>query len=231
MGRLSYTIDDQIATIRLDDGKANALGPEMLGEINEALDRTEKEAKALIITGREDRFCAGFDLKVMMKGPEAARDLFVAGGRMMLRVYLLPMPVVIASTGHAVAGGALMLLVGDTRIGVRGDFKVGLNEVAIKMTLPVFAQELARSRLDPRRLTEAALQARMYNPDEAVEVGYLDRTSDVSKLMKDAEAEARRLAELPLQAYAATKTRLRRPTVKEIEATMEEDMAAMAEGR
>src|SRR5690606_35275794 len=111
-----------------------------------ALDRAEREAKAVVVLGRPGRFSAGFDLKVMMSSPDAARALVLEGGALLLRVLELPLPVVTASTGHAIAGGLLLLATGDVRLGAGGDFKLGLNEVANGMPVPIFAHELARMR-------------------------------------------------------------------------------------
>ena len=59
--------------------------------------------------------------------------------------------------------GSLLLLACDSRIGVRGEFKIGLNEVAIRMTLPIFAVELARDRLTPRFFQRATTQAEIHD--------------------------------------------------------------------
>ncbi|MEQ9322907.1 MAG: enoyl-CoA hydratase-related protein, partial [Polyangiaceae bacterium] len=77
---LSYTQDDGVAVITMDDGKANALSHEMLDALDDALGRAEKEAKAVVIAGREGKFCAGFDLKTMMAGPESDAGLLTKGG-------------------------------------------------------------------------------------------------------------------------------------------------------
>ena len=195
-------------------------------EIHAALDRADAEAKAVLLVGREGRFCAGFDLKTMMSGLEAATRLVSAGADMYLRLYAFPLPVVAACTGHALAGGALLLLVSDTRIGAEGDFKIGLNEVSIAMPLPILAQELARDRLAIRHLTEATLQARVYTPDGAAEVGYLNRLADADALFDEAFAEAKRLGQLPRAAHARTKTTLRERTIAYIRETLATDMAS-----
>ena len=79
-----------------------------------------------------------------------------------------------ACTGHALAGGALVVLTGDYRIGASGEFKIGLNEVTIGMPVPVLAMELARDRLATSELVRATLLAQIYNPEGAVRAGYLD---------------------------------------------------------
>src|SRR6185369_13460742 len=129
--------------------------------------RAEKEAQAIVLSGRPDRFCAGFDLKVMMSGPENATALLVRGSDLLMKLYGASIPLVIACTGHALAGGALVLLTGDVRIGAAGAFRIGLNEVSIGMPVPVLAMELARDRLSPTDLACATLMAQIYTPEEA----------------------------------------------------------------
>src|ERR1700722_11350099 len=106
----TYRLEGPIAHIQMDDGKANALSETMLGELDEALTRAEKEAGAIVLSGRPQRFCAGFDLKVMMSSPEAAQNMLRRGAALLMRLYGTPLPLVVACTGHALAGGALVLL-------------------------------------------------------------------------------------------------------------------------
>lgn len=221
---LTYTLENKIALVHMDDGKANALSDAMISALLGALDRAEKEASAMILLGRPGRFCAGFDLKVMMSGVDAATGLLSRGSELLLRLYDAKVPLVIACSGHALAGGALVVLTGDTRIGASGDFRIGLNEVGIGMPVPVLAMELARSRLLPTELTKATLQARIYGPDEAMRAGYLDAVAAPDDLLARAKEEATRLAGLSIGAYRATKTRLRRETIAYIKEKFDEDV-------
>ena len=163
-----YEQRDGLAFITIDDGKANALSHIVIDQLQAGLERAKGEATALVLTGRETRFCAGFDLATMASGPQAAYGLVVAGAELLLKMYLHPQPTIAACTGHALAAGALLLLASDTRIGVAGAFKIGLNEVAIQLALPVFGTELARDRLSKRHFTSATLQAKIYDPARRV---------------------------------------------------------------
>ena len=168
--------ENDIALITLDDGKANAISLDLLGAANAALDEAEAKAKVIVLAGRPERFSAGFDLKFLATADPVNRAKLVnGGGRLALRLFTSDKPVVIACTGHAIAMGAFLLLGGDTRIGARGAYKIGANETVNGMTLPPFGVELPRARLNPMYLTEALAQARLYTPDEAVPVGWLDR--------------------------------------------------------
>ena len=220
----SYTLDNKVAVVQMDDGKANALSRPMIDALVAALARAEEEASAIVLAGRTDRFCAGFDLRVMMSGPDAAKDLLRAGSDLLLALYGATIPLVIACTGHAMAGGALVVLTGDHRVGAAGTFKIGLNEVSLGMPVPVLAMELARDRLSKRALVPATLLAQIYDPEGALRVGYLDEVVPPEQVLERAKTEAARLGALSRPAFRATKKRLRGQTIDYIRATMDADM-------
>ena len=215
-GPLTTTIEDGVAVLRFDDGKANVLSFAAIDSFSAALDRAESEASSVCIVGREGKLCAGFDLSVMSAGMDAAQKLVAAGGELLMRIYQHPQPVVAAVTGHALAAGALLVLSCDVRIGADVPAKIGLNETSIGMPLPLFAIALAEDRLDRRALVEATLSARVYAPQEAVEIGYLDRVVPVDEVEAAAIAEARRLGAYSSRAYAETKEVLRAGTVTRV---------------
>jgi enoyl-CoA hydratase len=222
-----YELSDSVAVIHLDDGKANALSHAVIDSLHAALDQAEKEARCVVLVGRPGRLSAGFDLSVMSTGPEAVQGLVTAGAELLLRLYMFPMPTVVACSGHALAAGAIILLVADTRIGARGNFKIGLNEVAIGMSLPIFGIEFARDRLSKRHFHAAVNQARIFDPEGAVDAGYLDATAEPEKLLDEALAEANRLAQLSTGAYAGTKQTSRASIERQIRDTLAADMARL----
>ena len=174
----------------------------------------------MIILGREGKFSAGFDLEEFKKGPEASVALVTAGAHMMLRMFTHPQPVIAACTGHAIAAGAFMLLCSDTRIGIDGGFKLGLNETAIGMVLPVFGLELATARLSKRLLQAATVQARLFNPQEAVDAGFLDELVEADAL-KDRSLElAAQLGQLPVESYSGNKLAIRAPYIERMQAAL-----------
>ena len=224
---VTYELSQDVAVLRIDDGKVNALGPELLAALNAGLDRAEKESKAVLIVGRPGRFSAGFDLGVIRSGGAgAAAELVTAGARVAVRIARHPAPVVIACTGHALAMGAVLLVAADLRIGATGDFKIGFNEVAIGMTTPLFLMELARDRLSKRHFLRATVQAEIYTPETAVDAGFLDRVTAPDDVVEAARREAQRLAELPGPIFCATRARARRAVLDQIEASLDQDMAA-----
>lgn len=204
-----YKQDGDVAVLAIDDGKANAVSFDFISQMNENLDRAEKDAKAIVIAGRPGRFSGGFDLSVMQGGIEDMANLVLQGGRMMLRLFTFPLPVVAACTGHAIAAGGFMLLSSDTRIGVGGEFKIGLNETAIGMTLPVFGFQLAKARLAPTHFTPAVVQAKMYDPESAVDAGFLDQVVAPEELLPTAIEAATTLAAFPADSYLGNKLGMR----------------------
>ncbi len=208
--RTTYEQVGDVALITMDDGKANVFGPPMIAAVNAQLDRAADEAKAVVLTGRPGLFSGGFDLNVFRDGgPEQARAMGLAGARLMMRLYGWPQPLVVAASGHAIALGALCVLTGDHRLAADGDFRFGLNEVAIGRTLPPFAWLLARERLSRRALTQAALTARMYDAEGARDAGFVDALAPAGELRDAALKRAAQLAELDANAFSAMKQGLR----------------------
>lgn len=220
---MSATVEiaNDIAFIRMDDGKANAINFEMIAALNAALDKAEADAKAIVLAGREGRFSGGFDLNAFATlGADGVYKLLDAGAELLLRLYGGPLPLVAACTGHAIAMGTFILHACDTRVGASGAFKIGANEAVTGMQLPIFAMELARDRLSPIHMTRAMIQGFIYDPAGAVEAGYLDMLTDLDKVEATAMAVAGQLIQLPSPSYAWNKKAIRKTTLDKIKASI-----------
>jgi enoyl-CoA hydratase len=225
---------DGVLICHIDDGKANALSNEMIAAITAAVGEAEGDADihALVLHGRDGRFSAGFDLNVMRSGDiEAMTDLVANGGELVRTLYASSIPVVAACTGHALAAGALMLLGCDLRIGADRDCKIGLNEVAIGMTLPDWALTIASERLSKRHLQRAIPTAHITGAAAAADAGYLDEVVAEAELLDTAVDRAAEYAALDAKAYAITVRKLRGTTIdrmaEEIAADRASGMAAV----
>ncbi len=214
--RVSYELAGRVATIVLDDGNRNVISPQMLREINDALSRAEKDKAVVLLSGREDVFSAGFDLKILKSGVLDAFKMLTGGFELAARLLAFPTPVVIACNGHAIAMGAFLLLSGDYRIGSVGQYRIVTNEVAIGLTMPFAGVEICRQRLTPAHFVRGAILAEDYTPETAVDAGFLDRAVSSEDLMPEAIATANRLAELDLGAHYQTKLRARRQLSKKL---------------
>lgn len=161
---ITYHAEDGIATLTLDNGKVNAISPELIIAFNAALDRAVQERAVVIITGQPGILSGGYDLKVMTSGPKEAVGLVTAGSTLARRLLSHPFPVVVACPGNAVAKGAFLLLSADYRIGVEGPYKICLNEVQIGMTMHYAGIALARDRLGRAAFQRAVNNAEVFDP-------------------------------------------------------------------
>ena len=224
---VSYEVADSVATITMDDGKANALTFEMFAQLGDAFDRAEADHVGVILAGRAGRFSAGFDLKILgAAGPETPA-LLRAGFDISHRMLSFPLPVVVACTGHAFAMGSFLLLSGDHRIGTTGDFKITANEVAIGMTMPRAAIEICRQRLTNNHFDRAVILAEVFTPETAIHAGFLDEVAAADEVLDVARQRAARLMTLDWRAHAATKQRSREAMLVALRAAIEADDAEM----
>lgn len=220
----TYELEGRIATIALDDGKVNALSIPMLDALHAALDRAERDEAVVIVSGREGYFSAGFDLKVFQEEPERIVEMLTLGATLCERILSFPTPVLVACSGHAIAAGSFLPLAADLRIGVEGPFKLGLNEVRIGLTVPLFVVELARQRLTPAEFSRSLVTAAMYSPAEAVAAGFLDRVVPAADLRAVAQDAAEDLAGLNPQAHRETKLRVRAAALEAVRAGIDSEL-------
>ena len=221
---VKYEVDGSVATLTIDDGKRNALSPEVFDELYGALERAENERAAVVITGREGVLSAGFDLKVMKAGGVRAVKMLRAGYGLTARLLSFPTPVVIASPGHAYAMGSFMLLSGDYRFGVPGPYTYVANEVAIGLPMPRVACEVLRLRLSPAARERAVTLSEPFTPEQALEVGFIDALVPIEQLLDASREKARALLELDPEAHAVSKKRLRAETLRNIRTSLPLDL-------
>jgi enoyl-CoA hydratase len=221
---LTYSRDDRIARVTMDDGKVNALSIPMLRELHAALDQAEADGAIVVLGGREGYLSAGFDLGVFRSEPERLPEMLRLGATLCERLLSFPTPVLAVAGGHAIAAGSFLLLSVDARLGVEGPFKIGLNEVRIGLTMPLFVIELARHRLAPAHFDRAVISAAMYEPAGAVTAGFLDQVVAPADLGEAAAALAADLAGLNSEAHAATKLRARSTALTALGAAIEAEL-------
>jgi enoyl-CoA hydratase len=213
---VQYTLRGQVATIRIDDGKRNALSPQVLREIKQALDRAESDRAIVIMTGRESVFSAGFDLHVMKRGGLDALRMLRAGYALTARVLAYPYPVIAACNGHSFAMGVFLMLSADYVIGSRGDFRISANEVAIGLTMPRVAAAMLHHRLNPAAFQRAVTLSESFDVESASSAGFFDELVDPADLMLRAETCADEFKSLDPLAHAASKRRIRASLIRKV---------------
>jgi enoyl-CoA hydratase len=229
-GRVSCEVRDGVAYINLDDGKVNVMSSAMLAEIAAALDRAEGSAELVVLrSARPGIFSAGFDLRVFGEGDaQRSLDMVRAGAELALRLMSFPLPTIGVLEGHAFPMGTFLLLACDVRLGARGPHRMGLNEVAIGIAPPGFAIELARSRLHPAWLSRTATLGEMFEPDEAVIAGLLDRVVS-PELIDTALGEIiTALRTIHKPSHATAKKRLRQPAMEAMRRAIDGELTLSA---
>src|SRR5438270_7864472 len=203
---ITYGLNGDIATVTMDDGKVNALSPAMFEQLMAALERAERDDALVVLTGREQTFSAGFDLRCPA---ERWPEMVAGGARLAERIMSYPRPVIAACNGNAIAMAAFVLLSCDYRVGVKGEHRIGLNEVAIGLTLPWFGIEIARHRLTRPYFDRCTITGALLGLDEALSAGFLDRLVEPDELRAASLQAAEFLAGINRDAHAATKLRIR----------------------
>ena len=218
----TLTNDENVSIITLDDGKVNVFSPTMIEEVSNLLDKVPTDKGSLLIVGRPGIFSAGFDLKVLMSGDaEKAVGMLRSGFEMLSRIFSFPRPIVAACSGHAIALGAFLLCSCDYRVGIKGKFQIGANEVRNNMIVPTPILELAKFKLAKNHKQRALLNGEMYSIEDAVAPGYLDEVVEPDKLIETAKAKAKDLATLGHPFYHQTKQLDQEEVIKKINSGIE----------
>ncbi|MDX9673723.1 MULTISPECIES: crotonase/enoyl-CoA hydratase family protein [unclassified Pseudomonas] len=220
---IAYHLEDGIATLTLNNGKVNAISPDVIAAFNAALDQAVTDRAIVIITGQPGILSGGYDLKVMTAGPKEAVSLVTAGSTLARRLLSHPFPVIVACPGHAVAKGAFLLLSADYRIGVDGPFSIGLNEVQIGMTMHHAGIELARDRLRRSAFHRSVINGEMFDPKSAVDAGFLDKVVAAEELPSAALAAARQLKKINMTAHKNTKLKVRKALLEALDNAIIQD--------
>lgn len=221
---VQYSLQGRVATIRIDDGKRNALSPRLLRQIRQAFDRAEADRASVIMTGRESVFSAGFDLHVMQRGGLDALRMLRAGYSLPARVLAYPYPVIAACNGHVLAMGVFLMLSADYVIGSRGEFKVAANEVAIGLTMPRVAAAMLRHRLNPAAFQRAVTLSEYFDVDAARAAGFFDEVVEPGELMARAGAHADSLQALDRRAHRSSKRRIRKALIRRMRCSVPLDL-------
>ena len=221
---VNYKLQDGVASIEREDGKANVLSTAMWDQLGAAFDQAEEAGAIVLLKGREGIFSGGFDLKELSQGPEQAVLLTSRGSKMARRILSFPTPVIAVSTGHCIAMGAFLMLACDYRIAAAGDFKVGLNETMIGMTMHHFGIELARYKLPSNYFNRCVMNAEIFTAEGGVSAGFYDCTVAVDQLQEKVDQTASLFKQLNMQAFNGTKNKSRKDLLELLDRCIEADL-------
>jgi len=218
---IDLSVDDGIAVVTMQHGKANALDIEYCEALAvrfEAL--RSSDARAVVLTGQGKIFSAGVDLKRLAEGGSAyARQFLPALHKLYETVFFHPQPVVAAINGHAIAGGCVLACCADRRVMAHAAGRIGVTELLVGVPFPALAFEIVRHAVPSRYLAEFTLSGATYETNAALERGWVDEVAEPDALLADAVAIARELALLSPPAFAQTKQQLRQPVRERLAAS------------
>lgn len=215
-----------IAIVRLNRPPANPLNIELIEALQEAMEgvRAADDVQAAILTGTGGCFCAGLDVKAVPEySPEQMRRLILGINRMCLTTYSMLKPLVVAVDGHAIGGGLVMALMGDTRIVTDADCRLGLAEVKAGLPFPACPLEILKAEMRPEVMRRLALTGDEIGPDAAVSMGIFDEKVEAGTLMERAKALATGLTAHPSPSYRVIKNQLRVTAIVRMTDTVERE--------
>jgi len=211
-------MEEDVALLRMDRGKGNAMDGPFLEGLEEALVEAEgRQPCGLVLTGSGRVFSAGLNLPALTPLDRGGMTAFMATFRgVFLRLLEFPARTVAAVNGHAVAGGALLACACDHRIGVEGDYHVGVRETALGVGLPRCGMEVLRRALSRPALEEVSVFGRLYSPAQALDLGMLQEIVPAGRLLDTARQRAARDREIPRAALAQVRRGLVAPYAERI---------------
>ena len=214
------TIDHgPVRELRLSRPPANALSPELIAALGEAVAAAPKEgARALLLSGSPGMFSGGLDVPHLLQlDRPAIRATWESFYRLLRGLAASPVPVVAAITGHSPAGGAVLSMFCDYRIMTEGNFKIGLNEVAVGIPLPEALLRACVRIVGPRQAERLSVTAAMLHPEEALRIGFVDEVAPPDHVVPRAVEWCQGVLALPPVAMAETRQRARADLVRLIE--------------
>jgi enoyl-CoA hydratase len=231
IGAITIEDRDGVAVVTIDRPPANALDPGLLADGARVLDELGAAAPAaVVVTGTGRFFSGGVDLDVAPSLSSDDQRAMVDGiNRTFAGWYGLPVPVVAAVNGHAVAGGLILALCADRRVvGPEGRF--GITEIKVGIPYPVAAMAVVKAEIPQPHLREWVLTGALYDAPAAVAAGVFDElVPDVASVVDRALEIAGELAALPRAAYGIVKRQLRGDVIDHVDRVLRDGSDPMLE--
>jgi len=193
-----FEVAEKVAVIKFNRPKAlNAINPDVLVEVNAALDKIEQDAsvKVLVLTGEgEKAFVAGADIAHMVNlSPLQGRRFSRDGQELLFRLEGLPIPVIACVNGFALGGGTEIAMACDF-IYASENAKFGQPEINLGI-LPGFGGTQRLPRLVGKGMAkELCMTGVMISAEEAKEVGLVNKVFPPDKLWEETMKTAKALA-------------------------------------
>ena len=200
-----------VRELRLNRPPANALSPELIVALTQAIESAPKEAaRALVLSGTPGRFSGGLDVPLLLTLDRKAMIGLWRGLYGLLRALACsPIPIAAAITGHAPAGGTVLPLFCDRRIMAQGDWKIGVNEVQVGISLPPVIISALKRQVGARGAENLSVSGILISPAEAASIGLVDEITEPENVVQRAVEWCNSLLALPPHAMSITRRKAR----------------------
>lgn len=209
MGMISVEKRGKVALVWLDRSVTNAINMNCVKALSAILSRlgSDPEVHGIVLSSSSANFFSiGFDIPELFDlSQEDFAAFYRAVNQMCLELYTLPKPTVAAITGHAIAGGCILALCCDYRFIAKGRKLIGLNEIKLGVPVPYPADRMLRELVSMRPAREIMEAGEFYEPEQALELGLVDRVLPLDRLVDEAVEMADELGSLPGAAYGMIK--------------------------
>ena len=172
---IEITDHGRIREICLNRPPVNALNPELVRQLIQSLENAGSACDAVVLSGQQGMFSAGLDVVELLQLDRQTMTGFWASFIKLLQVTACsPVPVAVAITGHAPAGGAVVSMMADYRVMSSGGFKIGLNETGVGLIVPALLQNAMVRLVGPRIAEKMLVAGTLVDPQHALEIGFID---------------------------------------------------------
>ena len=185
---MAWTVDihDRIKLIQMSDEGPNAIDLNFLTHLEKEFE-LNGEYDGIILTGNGHFFSAGLNIvKLIDANRKEIKDVITTFSCTLKKVMTFPGPVIAVVNGHAVAGGCLLALSCDYRIGISGNYQMGINELVLGVDLPPIALVAIRKSIPPNYLFNVSVLGKLCSPEEAVSIGLLNELVDPGEAITSA---------------------------------------------
>ena len=202
-----------VAVVRLNRPPAHALDPELLAAGLAVLDDVRNaDPSAVVLTASGAFFSGGADLRVVPElTAQAQADMARDINALFSGWHNFPRPVVSGVNGHAVAGGLILALCGDYRVGPTSG-RFGLTEVKVGIPYPSAAMEVVQAELTAPVVRRLVLLGQLFDAQTALSLDIFDEVVADDAVLARALDVADELGALPPKTFEIVKARLRAGT-------------------
>jgi len=230
MNTIKVTIKDRLAIITLNRGKSNAMNREMITELTDLFKNIEKDDNigGVMITGQEHFFSAGLDLiELYHFNEEEVKSFWELFFIFAATIVSFKKPLAAAINGHSPAGGCVIALACDTRVMAEGKYIIGLNEVPVGIMVPDSIFQVYAFWLGKANASRSLLEGKLFNPQEALEIGLVDEVVNADSILTATERRIRKYMGFESNTWQQSKLNIRKDLIQATTVDQTEVLALM----